>query len=199
MSPFHMHGHPSLEDWLRWADDPAAFKDAAAMELHAQGCAQCRGEADLLRDVGRARRVQRWALPPASVRARTRRFPGHIATPPAASARRTMAWLPTDVRSDTLNGPAGSRIVSQILDEAELSVQATPPQGDGAWRLEGRVWLRKPAGRIQLVLRHDDHILARREVDDGEFFEIEDVVGPGWVLEVHLPSGQLLTLEDPDR
>lgn len=198
MTAFDRHHHPSLEQLQRWLDDPQPLRAAAAVAQHCADCERCGSEVRLLRQVRRARAVRRWELPPDHVRLRARGFPGRPSTPAAPAAHRAMPWSPTDVRSDGLPGVAGSRVVSQVLDEVELSLMASPPHGDGPWRLEGRIWLRKPSAEpIHLVLRHEDHVLTRRDVGDGEYFEIEDVVGPGWVLEVHLPNRSVLTLEDP--
>jgi hypothetical protein len=193
------HGpHPSLEDLLRWREGELAAAPAKAVQEHVDACAQCAGESSLLDEIVLARRTSRWTSPPARLREKVRRFPGAVDTPAAPLSSQGLQWSPPDVRGGGLGGATENRVVSQVFPHAEVGIVAVPPRGDGSWRIEGRVWLEQNDERpIQLLLVHDDHVIARSRTHDGDFFSFDEVVGPGWVLEVHLPRGEVLTLEDP--
>jgi len=186
--------HPDLRPLLDHLDDPAREAELAEFAAH---CDRCRAEADLVRTAATARRWRRWTSPPADLSQRARRFPGRPHTPPPPHEVRPATWVAGDVRAHPLGGSSPSHLVSEIVDDAEISVAAVPPDGDGTWRIEGRIWLRRGEGAIRLVLRQDDHVLVHTATRDGEFFELDEPVGPGWVLEIHLPSGEVVAVEDP--
>lgn len=190
--------HPTLEDLLRWREGDLSSARGAALQEHVATCLRCASESELLDEVVHARRARSWTSPPARLREKVRRFPGAIDTPSAPRHSQGLQWAPPDVRGGGLGGGTENRVVSQVFPGAEVGIVAVPPRGDGSWRIEGRVWLEKKDDRpIQLLLVHDDHVIARSKTSDGDFFSLEEVVGPGWVLEVHLPVGEVLTLEDP--
>ena len=189
-----MSRHPDLRDLLDVLDDPTRDGRLAEFAAH---CDRCRAEAELVRTASRARGMRRWAYPPAELSRRAQRFPGRPGTPAPPREVRPARWVAGDVRAHPLGGSSQSYLVSEIVDEAEISVAAVPPDGDGTWRIEGRVWLRHGPGDIRLILRQDDHVLIHTTARDGEFFELDEPVGPGWVLEIHLPSGEVVAVEDP--
>lgn len=191
-----MSRHPDLRPLLDVLEDPSR-QDDALFARFAGHCDRCRAEADLVRTAVQARGMRRWAMPPADLSRRAQRFPGRPETPPPPRRARPAHWVAGDVRAHPLGGSSQSHLVSEIVDDAEISVAAVPPEGDGTWRIEGRVWLRRGEGAIRLVLRQDDHVLVHAATRDGEFFELDEPVGPGWVLEIHLPSGEVVSVEDP--
>jgi hypothetical protein len=50
---------------------------------------------------------------------------------------------------------------------------------------------------VHVALVHGEHVIATTTVRSGADFEIEEVVGEGWHLEIRLPGGGGLTLEEP--
>jgi hypothetical protein len=139
--------------------------------------------------------------PPRAVRERLRRMPAQRPAPPAPARTHAVRWATRDVRGSggsVLSGTRETLLLARSCPGAELSVMATPPAGDGCWRIEGRVWLhRADSGAIGVVLAHQDHVLAASELADGGHFCFEEPVGRGWALEFHLPHGETLRVEDP--
>ena len=188
--------HPGTGDWLRYLDGAAG--EGVEMERHLAACSSCREEVAFLRGIEGARRVPRWAAPGARARTSARTLPGGASVPPPPRRAAAVAWPPSDVRGAGLLETGGARMVSHSTPEADLGVLAVPPRGNGPWRIEGRIWLARPAtGSIRIVLVHDDHVFAARETEDGGRFTLEEVLPPGWTLEVHLPGGRTLLVKDP--
>lgn len=150
-------------------------------------------------DLDRAGRVQ-WERPPQSVRDRVRRPPAEELLADVEPIE-VVSVTPDDVRAAETSLDEGEEIViSRSHEAADLTVSVQPPAEDGTWHISGRVWLTADvadATRIHVALVHDDHVLLTREAEDGEFFELEEVLPRGWQLEVHLPGGLCLRVDDP--
>ena len=119
---------------------------------------------------------------------------------PRGDARRRVRAKVTDVRS--AGGPSvadDARILAASCPDGEVSVLVHPPLDDARWRFEVRVWFADaPADSTATVgLVHDDHVLQRVEVGDGETLRFDDVVPEGWTLEIHMPGGATVVLDDP--
>ena len=91
-------------------------------------------------------------------------------------------------------------VLTRSLEEAELTITLRNTDGAGTWLVGGRVWLHQPAtGVIRVALVHESHVLTLVEIGDGEFFELEEVLPRHWHLEIHLPTGTCLRLDDLPR
>jgi hypothetical protein len=74
----------------------------------------------------------------------------------------------------------------------------SPPEGEGVWRIRGRIFLRRPAlGPSRVLLVQEDHVLADVQVDRRGSFAIDEVLGPGCRIEVHFPDGAAIEVGDP--
>lgn len=139
-----------------------------------------------------------WSRPSRKVRDRVRRMPrGEMLE--GVDAHSMPSYRPDDVRaaSDSLAG-GDEVVVTCPHDDADVTVSISPPDAEGRWRLSGRAWLLGAAsGDVTLALVHEDHVLQTSTVADGEYFELEDVLPDGWHLEVHLPGGSSLRVDDP--
>ncbi len=191
--------HPGMDIWVRFiAGEGEGTEERESLASHLESCSRCTKDTEFLQNLQRARRVPKWVAPPTELSSAARRRPQGATLPPAPTQPRNVRWAPADVRGGVSTASA-SRMVSRMFPQAELGIVAIPPEASGEWRIEGRVWLREADARaIQVLLVHDDHVIASTEVFDGGYFELEDVVGSGWSLELHLPTGETLRLEDPD-
>ena len=189
--------HPSQQEWTHWIEDPASATDPAALQQHLAKCTVCRRMVDTLRDVLKARRVSRWEAPPPGLVDRALKRPVEPA-PPVPSRPRRLEWEPLDVRGGALGTAGAARLSSRVFDEGEVGIVAVPPAGDGVWQIRGKVWIRgEDPGELRVTLVHEDHVIATTTTRSGADFELEEAVGPGWTLEIHLPSGRTLTFEEP--
>lgn len=143
-------------------------------------------------------RGTRWETPPDSVRDRVRRMPQEDRLEEPSPAE-TVDCLPEDVRAASASLEEGQDVlVTRSHDVADLTVTVHPPEEDGHWTLDGRVWLREPGDApIRVALVHGDHVLQTTTVADGEYFELSEVLPPRWHLEVHLPGAICLRVDDP--
>jgi hypothetical protein len=190
--------HPSLLDWMQWLRGRLDGARAAQLQAHLQECARCTKDRELLAPFYGAVRVGPLSAPPRRARERVRRLPAQRPAPPAPARPHSVRWPARDVRGFGPASTGESAMVARSCPGAEISVMATPPRGDGRWRIEGRVWLHQPDARaIGVVLAHDDHVLATAELRDGGQFALEEIVSTGWTLEFHLPAGGTLVLKDP--
>jgi hypothetical protein len=187
-----MSAHWSLDELREWIADGEPEPPS-----HVESCTRCR------RSYGIALGLSRLAarpLPtvPRRLQNAIRRIPLTTSTIPRVSRVRRLEWTPPDVRAGTLTAGSPGHVLTQSSPEAEVSVVARPPGGDGTWHFEGRVWFHEPDERpARVVLAQGDHVLATTELRDGGHFRLADVVGRGWNLEVHLPVGRVLTVGDP--
>ncbi|HMB67999.1 MAG TPA: hypothetical protein VKU85_01765 [bacterium] len=189
--------HPDLLTWTRWMEDPGSLPDSDEMERHLGRCESCRRLVEMLREVGTARRVSRWASPPEETVWSALNRPAEPA-PRVPRRPRRAEWQPLDVRGGGLGATGEARLASHALENAEVGIVAVPPGPDGRWRITGKVWVRGGQSvELEVVLIHDDHVVAVTRTTPAGEFELEEVVGPGWSLEVHLPDGTAVTLAEP--
>jgi len=153
------------------------------------------------RRVRAASRVSRWTAPPARLRGKVIGLArGRDIAPGPAARPRVIPRAAADVRGGGPGGAPETRMVSYSFPGAEVGLLTVPPAGDDGWRIEGRVWLAVPSERpIRVLLIHEDHVLAETSLLDGSRFRIDETVGPGWCLELHLPDGETIVLEDPSK
>ena len=72
-----------------------------------------------------------------------------------------------------------------------------PPLGEGLWHIRGRIWLRPPHPTpTRIVLAHQDHVLADMVTDPRGRFRLDEALTPGFHLEIHLPTGRVVELQD---
>jgi len=189
--------HPDAAAWSRWIDDPASAAEGAELEAHLESCASCRRLVEMLREVHVARRVARWDSPPETAVWAALSRPAEPA--PARPGRpRRVDWEPVDVRGVGLGATGLARVASQALRDGEVGIVAVPPGPEGRWRITGKVWTHgRPTATAEIVLVHDDHVVGVTRTGESGDFELEEVVGPGWSLEIHLPGGETVTLEEP--
>ncbi len=151
-------------------------------------------EEKLLEDARRGRACGEWhEVPEARVRALLADSEPEAA-PAGGAPPSQMEWNLTDVRSAP--GLEPRRLASRILDDGEVGLSADHTGKDGAWTLQGKVWLRDETGSARVLLRQDEHVLAMATVRSGETFAFEEFLVAGWAVEVHLSSGQTLVIPD---
>lgn len=193
--------HPTLDEWRDWSRGTLSAQRRAQLDAHLRSCQPCSKDARLVTALRAASRVGPMEAPPRAVRERLRRLPAQRPAPPASARAHAVRWAARDVRGgggSLLSGTQETLLLARTCPGAEISIMATPPSGNGSWRIEGRVWLhRAAAGTIGVVLAHQDHVLAASELSDGGHFCFEEPVGRGWSLEFHLPHGNTLRVEDP--
>lgn len=195
MSP-KRSSHPTSDSLLQWVLDPTDLETATDVETHVKKCARCKKEIEFLQSVHQFTNKAKFAKPSAELQRKARKMPKVAKAPVAEGTQKSLLWTPPDVRGAGVADAMESQLISHFFPEAEVGLIAVPPSADGIWKLEGRVWLTSPAPKpITLVLAQDDHVLQTIEVADGEFFTLEEVMGPGWRLEMHLPDGPVLTLD----
>jgi hypothetical protein len=190
--------HPSLDDWKSYLE--LSSEDVRARKLHAhlQGCRGCAGLVEVLRSVRGELGKEPWRTPDPELVRRAGRLPKKLRPAPDVRRPLPLSWDAVDVRGTGSGTVEEGRIVARSCPGADLSIVVLPPRGEHLWVVEGRIWLRRPVGsRILLVFTQGDHVVRQEEVDDGEHFRIEELVGPGWTLEIHLPAGDTILLHDP--
>jgi hypothetical protein len=206
--------HPDPGEWLAWirAEAPGAPAGGAAphetsparvraqLAEHLERCGECRRQVAFLQQLEDGSGKGPWEAPPAHAIGTAR---GAYLAPPSQRGQVTaitMSWSAPDVRS-TPGAVAeqtglSPRVAAGALEQAQISLMATPPDGEGLWRVHGTVWLRQPDPRaIRVSLFADDHELASVETHDGEAFTIDELLPPGWSLEIELPTGQCIQLQ----
>ena len=161
-----------------------------------------REDADLPEDLRglaeSAKRVDSWATPPDDVLEAAISGAREDFAPAAGDEARDLDWAPADVRSEGAALEGEPRVLSRVTPTAEVGLVAVPPKGDGRWKIQGKIWLREPTGkRIEILLLHEDHVVASTSIESGGDFELDEFIADGWVLEIHLPDGETLTLTDP--
>ncbi|MAF27202.1 MAG: hypothetical protein QF819_01310 [Gemmatimonadota bacterium] len=193
--------HPAPDDWRAWLEGKGTARRRTELEEHHDTCVRCRREVGTLRVLLRAKQAMKWVAPPERVRKLVERLPDGRLLPDLTAAARPLAWAPADVRGGGMGAAGQTRMVSRVVPEAEVGIMATPPKGDGRWRIQGKVWLRKekPGDAVRIALIHQEHVIARADLPSGGDFVLDEAVGSGWTLEVHLPDGETLTLEDPKQ
>lgn len=144
-----------------------------------------------------ASRTLHWAVPPASARRRARRLPSE--TPVRRlSPDAYLVARPADVRSSTVLGEPETTFTSHSSENADISLALTVR--GGFLQIEGRIWRADQdarAAEMEIVWVHGEHVLGRVLVGDGEMFRFEGAPVRGWTLEIALPGGRSLVLQDP--
>ncbi len=190
--------HPTFDEWLVWLDAGSPAEDGSPMAEHLEGCEHCRGLVSTVRDLWRAGRSGGWRTAPGDLVDRALESLGGEPAPPLPLQSRRLPWRPLDVRGHALPDTGAVRDLSRVVDAGEIGILATPPAGDGRWRLRGRVWLRKSTDQIvTILLVHGEHVLARVDATDGMDFLIDEEVAPGWHLEIRFPDAEPLIVEAP--
>jgi hypothetical protein len=192
-----IRSHPSHDDWIRWIQDRSG-DDRDALEKHVQECARCRKIVKVLRELESARRTTTWETPPDTIAAFAEKRPNEPVVAPSPETE-SVEWRPAGVRGveGGLATAGEARLASQVFEDGEVGILAVPPRGDGRWVIRGTIWLRRGDGDIHVSLVHGEHVIATTTVRSGADFEIEEVVGEGWHLEIRLPGGGGLRLEEP--
>ena len=143
-------------------------------------------------------RAGSWGGPPSEVRSRACRLKLHDILAGVATDRLESIASPDDVRSCALQGEQ-ALLLTREHSEGVLTL-AVARGVDGLWSFEGRIWLHDAqATGVRIALGHEDHVVAVRTQPNGEYFELEEFLLEGWWFEVHLPSGQVLRLDDPTQ
>jgi len=135
-----------------------------------------------------------WRQPPQDLLDSVMQMPTDraLAPPPAQASRRAMR--PEDIRS---SGTAPS-VQTHEYDAAAVSLLVTPPEGEGLHTVRGFVWLKEPSDdEFEVAITSGEHVLGVTEARDGQEFELQELLGHAWQLEVHLPQDQVLILEGP--
>lgn len=206
--------HPDASVWLEWvrARQPAALHDAsvareglsghrrAELAQHLERCDECIQQVRFLEQLEAAAKGGPWEAPPAHAVGSAHGTYVAAPSPPGQVGTVAMHWSPPDVRSApgvvVEQTDMTPRVAAGALEAAQISVVATPPPGEGLWRVHGTVWLRRPDRRaIRVSLFADEHELAAVETHDGEPFTIDELLPPGWGLEIELPTGQRIQLQ----
>ena len=201
--------HPSPDQWIAWIQDPDAVEDSAALSKHLTGCPGCGALVETLRLLSARKRCsislktrllsarRRWGLPSADVVDRVARLPRAPRAPHPRDPT-VMEWDAPDVRGGGSAVADDARIVARSCPAGEISVMSFPPSHDGRIRVEGRVWLRESSEEdIVIVLGHEDHVVSELRTSDGMPFHCEELLAPGWQVEIHFPSGDSVVLGDP--
>ncbi len=185
--------HPSVEQWSQWLTSGAS----EPLTNHLVSCASCTEEVELLRALRECVSVPLPGVVQRIPSDLVQRQPSRV--PPLPMGKRRVAWRPKDIRGVDFAIESGPRMLNLSDPEAEVSIRVSPPTADVMWTFEGSIWLTTdaPDPTINLVLLLGDHVLELATARDGEEFVIRQVVGAGWTLEIHLPSGKSLVLEDP--
>ncbi len=191
--------HPTSAEWIEWIR--SGRSEPPGLAAHLARCVACRERASSLGELARHDDV-RWALPSSDVLDRTLRGLEESArreeTAPARGRRRkSLDWIPADVRTSALAPELAPRVVSRRVGSARVSLYAAPIPGEPAWSVRGRVWLDEPQGDIRVFLVHRDHVAALARIASGGTFHFEEPVPSGWSLEILLPSGEFLVLREP--
>lgn len=188
--------HPSLEAIRAWIADADASPEIGE---HVADCRSCRALVDALGAARRARSRGPWVDPPDDVVERalgvksSRRLPRR-------DEKKTVHVDPADVRSgDGAAVADDAMIVAGSCAGGDVSVLVHPPLDDALWRFEARVWLAESDGDASATigLVHDDHVLQSHAAADGAMVRFEEIAPEGWCLEVHMPNGEVVVLDDP--
>lgn len=186
--------HPSPDEWIAWIQDPESEDDPAVLRDHLSECSGCRALVETLRVLSTR---SGWAMPSDDVTARASRLPRERRVPRPQEPL-VMHWDAPDVRGEGSAVADDARIVARSCPAGEISVMSFPPSHDGRVRVEGRVWLRKPSKEeISIVLGHEDHVVSELQTPDGAPFVCDEILAPGWQIEIHFPSGESVVLGDP--
>lgn len=189
--------HPSADRWLAWIQGENPDAQPEALESHLAECAGCRALVDTLRSLPARQGRKSWALPSDDLVDQVARMPrGKRTRRPEKPL--VFGWNAPDVRGGGSAVADDARIVARSCPAGEISVLSFPAADDGRTRIEGRVWLRNPSKEpVSVVLAHEDHVIVQIEALDGEPFASEEVLAPGWQIEIHFPSGETVVLGDP--
>ncbi|MBK8228985.1 MAG: hypothetical protein IPK72_00080 [Candidatus Eisenbacteria bacterium] len=189
--------HPSESDWIEWTQ--AGCDPKSDLALHAEGCDRCGESLELFRTLSRAGRVSEWRLPPEAIRNLALDVEKIIAPPEPGDAS-DGSWIAPDIRSAGVLDPSGPRIATGQVGSMRISVVAAPSPGDLSVQIRGKVFIDEgDAGgesAVQVLLVHEDHVIARRPVSpEGDFWFVEHAPR-GWTLEVHRDRGECWILRD---
>lgn len=188
--------HPTLEQIRAWIADAGAVPEISA---HVADCQSCHALVDALGAARRARSRGPWIDPPDDVVERSLRTKSSRRLPRRDTSK-VVQFDPVDVRSgDGAAVADDAMIVAGSCDGGDVSVLVHPPLDDVHWRFEARVWLAENDGdaKATIGLVHDDHVLQSHAASDGEMVRFEEVAPEGWCLEVHMPTGEVVVLDDP--
>ncbi len=190
------NAHPDFDQWLDWVHERGDLTDRLAFEAHFDVCMKCKTNMPMLNDLRRSRNQKQWTLPQAKTLDIASAFPRVAWAPTRSASPLQLYWAPSDVRAQTLT-VSENRSLNEAIPGAEISIEATPPGETAFWTIEGCVWLHDESiPRAELVISHGEHVVVHTSVQSGEFFRIEEILPPGWELEVHLPDGRVLQLVD---
>jgi anti-sigma factor RsiW len=189
--------HPTQELWLQWIENPESVKDSAMLEQHAKQCEECRATIALLRKLAAARRAKQWTSPPDELTDRAIKSSQETPMTPSPDFDPTESG-PPEVRGAEFGKEPGARFASRVFAEGEIGILVVPPEGNGRWKIRGRIWLHEAEGNAVAHLVHGEHVVASSTTDHSGQFLIEEIVAAGWALEVHLPSGRAIKIEESD-
>jgi hypothetical protein len=139
-----------------------------------------------------------WKRPPKRASQLARRRPSGDPLEPAPSSAARRKIRPQDVRATALEGPATGAMTTHSLPGANVTLMITPPEGDGLWTIQGRIWLdpRADVG-IRVALCQGENVLAETSIRDGGSFKLEDLITEDWSLEFHVEDGRVVVVQGP--
>ncbi|MCA9727222.1 MAG: hypothetical protein R3E12_13750 [Candidatus Eisenbacteria bacterium] len=172
--------HPKIEQWWEWI---IASEADSSLESHLDACEECAELVETLRDLRRARRSTRFLLPPRSILQRAVQGKKQMAPGLPASPMRS-AKVPVDVRGGASEDPTQPRTVTGNVGEARISVAISPRVEDQIWQFRGIVTGQPDSTSIQVLLVHDDHILAAISPSEDGTFALDEPAPQGWSLEI---------------
>ena len=189
--------HPSEEKWLQWIEHPQSVPDSAMLAQHAKQCEECRAVIAMLRELAVARGVRQWTSPPEDLTDRAIETSREIPITPPREFDSTESG-PTGIRGSEFGREPGARFASRVFAEGEIGILVVSPEGDGRWKIRGRIWLHEAEGNTVVHLVHGEHVVASSTTDASGQFLIEEIVAGGWALEIHLPNGRAFKIEESD-
>lgn len=137
-----------------------------------------------------------WNNPPkrASKQARQRPAGDPLAPPPAGAPKKKIR--PKDVRSTAVGAP--SAMMTHSLKGADVTLMVSPPEGDGLWTIQGRIWLdpRADVG-IRVALTQGENVLTETHIRDGGSFKLQDLITGDWSLEFHTDDERVVVVQGP--
>lgn len=113
-----------------------------------------------------------------------------------AGAPATFARSPGSSRSPWSGGT--ERTACWTWPGGEIALRVEAGTALGSWIVRGLVWARgADLGGLALDWVCGDHVLTTLELANGVPFQVEEITGPDWHLELRLPDGNAFVLGPP--
>ena len=89
-------------------------------------------------------------------------------------------------------------MMTHSLKGADVTLMVSPPEGDGLWTIQGRIWLdpRADVG-IRVALCQGENVLTETHIRDGGSFRLQDLLTGEWSLEFHAEDGRVAVVQGP--